>query len=61
MLLFSFYFIIINLTAIQLDLEGVRKTWNSVNCGKNTKIIEHSKQVGVKGCSPELQKERPGD
>ena len=31
-----------------------------MNCGESTKIIEHFKQMGVKGCSPELQKEWSG-
>lgn len=28
--------------------------------GKRVKMIEHSKQTGVKGCSPDLQKKWSG-
>lgn len=46
LLLLTFYFIIINLTSMQLDLEGWRKIWNPMKCSKRTEITEQSQQTG---------------
>ena len=38
----------------------MRKIWNSKDCSESTKIIGYFEQMGVKGCSPQLQKEWSG-